>query len=138
MAAWRGAVRLSPWGDPKAHRRRPRCRSRCRSLVALDRGPARPYRFLELVAVAAGAVDGHVAETTFEPIDVCRAIGGHGLTEHGRARSPALGRNTVEPFDVVVGEIGEDTRHYDIPISHNDIASSGLSRPASFSSLRHE
>src|SRR5690606_39939237 len=105
MAAWRGAVRRLPWGDPKAHRRRPRCRSRCRSLVALDRGPARPDRFLELVAVAAGAVDGPEAETTFEPINVCRAIGGHGFAKHGRALPPALGRKTVEHVDDVVGYV---------------------------------
>src|SRR5690554_2325246 len=108
MAAWRGAVRRLPWGDPKAHRRLPHCRSRCRSLVALDRGPARPDRFLELVAVAAGAVHGPESEATFEPVDVGRAIGGHGFTEHGGPRSPALGRNSIEPFDVVIGEISED------------------------------
>ena len=44
-------------------------------------------------------------------------------TQNSRARFTLLGGELVEPFDVFIGQVGEDASH-DILISYHDIMSS--------------
>ncbi len=44
--------------------------------------------------------------------------------EHSRARLALLGGELVKPFDIFIGQIGEDASH-DILISYHDIMSRG-------------
>ena len=63
------------------------------------------------------------AEALLEPVLVPGPIGAHRFAKNGRARLALLVRQTVEPLDVVIGQIGEDACHCDIPISYRDIMS---------------